>query len=400
LEKCVIHLQIYNKPVIDKKENIISGSYKIYTMKSVRFLLVILFSFGCYTANSQGSFSYKITGEIKGLKNDTLYLSVMSGEAKISETIRIAGHNDKLDFEGVSNQPYVVWAQTSLNRGTNGNFTFFIEKGKIHIDGTREDLTLTKVTGTLGNNDYTYIQSRKNGYYSRMTPMQARLRETGDTSSIAYKEARAQLAILQDSLFMFYNDYVSTHPNSLAAGMVLVLIADKIPVTKLEEHYNNLNENVKQVSILSKMASKIESKKKSVIGSMATDFIVNDINGKPVQLTSYRGNYVLLDFWASWCIPCRQENPYLKAAYEKFKNQNFVVIGVSLDEDDNKWKQAIEKDQLPWVHISDLQKPNKIAVLYGVQPIPDNYLIDPAGKIIERGIRGENLEKTLTQIIK
>ncbi len=108
---------------------------------------------------------------------------------------------------------------------------------------------------------------------------------------------------------------------------------------------------------------------------------------------------MLLDFWASWCVPCRQDNPYVKAAYEKFKTRNLVIISVSVDEDGNKWKQAIEKDQLPWVHISDLKKDNEVAQLYGVQPIPDNFLISPEGKIIERGLHGENLEKTLSGIL-
>lgn len=369
-------------------------------MKSIRLCLSLSLSFLCCTVFSQHSFNYEITGEIKGLNNDTLYLSVMSGDAKISETILIAGNNDKLSFKGVANRPSVVWAQTTAMRSTNGNFTFFIENGKIRIEGTNKDLTQIKVTGTSNNNDYSYTQNRKNSYYIRMVPLRTKLKEIGDTSTQAYKEAYSQLARLNDSLFVFQNEYISSHPNSFAAGMMLVLLSDKIPVQKLDGYYNNLSEEVKQLSILSKMSAKIEGKKRSVIGSLAPDFTMNDINNKSVRLSDYRGTYVLLDFWASWCVPCRKENPYLKTLYEKFKEKNFIIISVSLDEDVKKWKEAIEKDQLPWTHISDLQKPNKVAELYGVQPMPDNFLIDPSGKIIERGLHGENMGKTFSQIIK
>ena len=369
-------------------------------MKSIRVYLDLSLLFISYIGFSQTSFNYEINGELKGLKNDTVYLSVMGGDAKVPERILIAGNNDKFSYKGVVNRPLVVWAQTTAKRGTNGNFTFFIEKGKIKIEGTNEELTHTKVTGTSNNNDYTYTHSRMNNYYDRVASYRTKLKEIGDTSARSYKETFGQIGNLYDSILIFQNDYVANHPNSFAGGMLLWLIADKIPVQKLDAYYNNLGEDVKQLSILSKLPTKIEGKKRSVIGSTAPEFTMNDINGKPVKLADYRGKYVLLDFWASWCVPCREENPYVKTAYQKFKDKNFVVIGVSVDEDGKKWKQAVDKDQLPWLHISDLQKQNKVAELYGVQPIPDNFLIDPSGKIVERALHGDNIEKTLSKFIK
>jgi thiol-disulfide isomerase/thioredoxin len=303
----------------------------------------LLLSFLSYSGFSQVSFHYEISGEIKGLKNDTLYLSTMSGDANNPQRILIAGNNDKLSYKGMADRPSVMWAQTTAKRSTNGNFTFFIEKGKIKIEGTNEELTHTKVTGTPNNNDYAYTHSRMNNYYDRVALLRTRLKEIGDTSLQEYKEVFDQIASLYDSVFLFENDYVAHHPNSFAGGMLLWLIADKIPVPKLDEYYNNLGQDVKRLSILSKMPTKIEGKKRSVIGSPAPDFIMNDINGKPIRLSDYRGKYVLLDFWASWCVPCRQDNPYVKAAYEKFRDKNFVVIGVSVDEDGKRWKEAVEK---------------------------------------------------------
>jgi peroxiredoxin len=133
----------------------------------------------------------------------------------------------------------------------------------------------------------------------------------------------------------------------------------------------------------------------------APEFSQPDINGKPVSLSSFKGKYVLLDFWASWCKPCRLENPNVVKAYQEFKEKNFTVFGVSLDENKEAWQQAIQKDGLTWTHASDLQSwNNAAAALYGVQSIPANFLIDPQGNIIAQDLRGEELMETLRKVLK
>jgi len=136
-------------------------------------------------------------------------------------------------------------------------------------------------------------------------------------------------------------------------------------------------------------------------GSLAPDLTMNDPEGKPVSLSSFRGKYVLVDFWASWCGPCREENPYVVEAYKKYKDQNFTVLGVSLDKEKEAWLQAIQEDKLTWTHMSDLKFWNSPAVsLYGISGIPFNVLLDPDGKIIAKGLRGEQLGNTLAAVLK
>jgi peroxiredoxin len=139
----------------------------------------------------------------------------------------------------------------------------------------------------------------------------------------------------------------------------------------------------------------------SPAGDMAPELTMPDTEGKPFSLSSLRGKYVLVDFWASWCNPCRGENPNVVAAYKKYKDKNFTVLGVSLDKEKEAWLNAIKEDGLTWKHISDLKYWNSAAVsLYGFEGIPYNVLVDPQGKIIAKELRGEDLDKTLSQVLK
>lgn len=149
-------------------------------------------------------------------------------------------------------------------------------------------------------------------------------------------------------------------------------------------------------------ARTLDAGKNTAIGAQAMDFTQLDQNGKPVKLSDFRGKYVLIDFWASWCGPCRDENPNLVEAYNRFKDKNFTVLGVSLDRPDGKeaWLKAIKDDKLAWTQVSDLKFwNNEVAKQYGIQSIPANFLIDPDGKIIAKGLRGDDLQLKLAELL-
>ena len=138
-----------------------------------------------------------------------------------------------------------------------------------------------------------------------------------------------------------------------------------------------------------------------LVGQQAPDFALPDVSGKEVKLSSFRGKYVLVDFWASWCAPCREENPNVVKAYNKYKDKNFTILGVSLDDQKNQWVDAIEMDGLTWTQVSDLKHWNSIVVpLYHFEGIPHNVLIDPEGNIIAESLRGIMLDMQLEKMLK
>ena len=137
------------------------------------------------------------------------------------------------------------------------------------------------------------------------------------------------------------------------------------------------------------------------MGKIIPDFQQEDVNGKMINIKSLRGKYVLIDFWASWCGPCRGENPNVLNAFNKYKNKNFTVLGISLDKSKDAWQEAIKHDGLTWQHVSDLKGwSNAVAQQFGIQSIPQNFLIDPTGKIIGKNLRGEALEEKLASVLK
>lgn len=145
----------------------------------------------------------------------------------------------------------------------------------------------------------------------------------------------------------------------------------------------------------------LQEQKKKLRPAAAPDFTLPDTNGNPVSLSSFRGKWVLLDFWASWCAPCRKENPNIVAAYHQFKDKNFTILGISLDKEKNAWLQAIQDDSLTWNHVSDLQFWNsQAATLYGVRSIPYNVLLDPSGNIVADNLHGQELQRTLGRYLR
>ncbi|GAB2703847.1 TlpA disulfide reductase family protein [Mucilaginibacter koreensis] len=280
----------------------------------------------------------------------------------------------------------------------------YLVSGTTVVNST-DSLSKAKVSGTKVNTDYV-------AYQAFMKPANAKYQDLMAMYSKATKEQRESKEF-DDDFEKKYDAvqleqqnankaYIQSHGDSYVSLQALSAAGGAYPeYTEMQPLYAKLSPAVQNTKAGKAYAERLNKWKAVALGAQAPEFAQADTNGNVIQLASFKGKYVLVDFWASWCGPCRAENPNVVKAYNKYKGNNFTVLGVSLDRPGakDKWLKAIHDDQLTWTHVSDLKYwNNEAAQLYGVQAIPQNYLLDPNGKIIAKNIRGEELNQKLADI--
>ncbi len=205
----------------------------------------------------------------------------------------------------------------------------------------------------------------------------------------------------------YLKQFIQTTPNGTLAVLALGWASRSFPPAEMDSALKNLKGRFPGNTFLADMekASNAQQQPDQTAGSLwvgktVPELTMPDVNGKEVSISSFRGKYVLVDFWASWCGPCRAENPNVVKAYNEFKGKNFTILGVSLDKEKDPWKKAIAQDHLSWTQMSDLKYWNSQAVeTFGFQGIPFNVLVDPSGKVIGESLRGEELDAKLKQVL-
>jgi len=366
----------------------------------ILFWTIITLSFlsACNNESSTQESVYHITGKIAGSTDGQIFIKVRSKNGwETLDSAKVT--NGEFSMTGnVDNAHFGYFTSTTFK----GGVPVFIENTDITLNMNKDSVAQAKVSGTNSQKIYNEAKAKliaydniwQNFYYNTFKSM------TDEEKS----KSENYLNQLYDSAQIvkknYLKEYVVTNNTNYASAQLILDEEDALGTDNMLEAFDALQANVLKSHPGQQLQDRINILKKTAIGQPLIDFIMNDTAGQPIKISeAAQGKYVLIDFWAAWCSPCRRENPNVLANYKKYHDQGFDVIGVSFDQKKDNWLKAIKADGLLWTQVSDLQGWNNAAgKLYGIRSIPQNILLSPEGVIMEKNLRGEALGNKLAEI--
>jgi thiol-disulfide isomerase/thioredoxin len=360
--------------------------------KILLFFFIVTSSFKIVVAQKQ----FVLNGTLKGKNTGLMYLYYSDNENKrVRDSAEIV--DGSFSFKGKINEPSMAYlALKEETRTENNSVSFFMEPSVMSVILPLDKFSDATFTGSKTQNEYGALQTKKQKIQDRWKIVMDTLSAVNKRSNVEFQELKNWVlqpyhAEMEELDFAFF----ASHPQSPVTANMLRYYISSLPLDSLQMYYDKLGKNLQQTNDGKDLASEIQKLRGGSPGSIAKNFTATDINGKELSLSDFKGKYVLLDFWASWCVPCRAGNPHLKELYAKYHDKGIEIIGVS--DDDSRpeaWHKAVEKDGLPWRHVLrglDMEKrmnnePNEkdISEKFGIHSLPTKILIDRSGKIIGR----------------
>lgn len=382
-------------------------------MKRIIIISVLWIALALPTAFGQAPISFTINGSINDVGEPAKVIFLYQGiDGRVSDTVAL--NNGIFSYKGrapkpdqamisvlkESDNPMMMLAMdydgSVLGRDAQ---VVYLDEGIIEITG--KDLKTARVIGSESHNDYLVLRKALKPIHENMKKIRDKIAGLGPNDDEKRESVMEELMALFKETEPVETAFIKANLNSFVAWNMMV---NRSVIDRPEEFKDILDmfpEKLRNSEEGMKLQERIGIAFRTAIGRQAPDFTQNNAEGKPISLRSLRGKYVLVDFWASWCGPCRAENPNVVKVYNTYKDKNFEILGVSLDEDRKAWLGAIEKDKLTWLHVSDLKGwQNEVAILYNVEAVPQNWLVDPNGIIIAKNMKGEELREKLLELIK
>lgn len=305
----------------------------------------------------------------------------------------------KFSFSGELDLPEVWYIKFDDKKAY---VSLFVENSKISISGATLNRDSVTISGSSTHDALTKFNDGQEGFYKEIDKMEIdymAARETEDTATM--NQINIDYDAVSKRINEYIVEYVGGNTSSVIAPYLTVsnLMRD-FTASQIDSTLNTFSKDIKGSKYVVSMQESSAKMRTTEIGAVAPLFTQNDPEGNPISLESFRGNYLLIDFWASWCGPCRKENPNVVAAYDKYHDMGFDILGVSLDDNGEKWIAAIDKDGLTWSQVGDLKGwANEVGQLYGVNSIPHSILLDKEGFIIAKNLRGEELHEKLEEVL-
>ncbi len=368
-------------------------------MKYLWIPVSLLFFIGCSSGKEKVAGGFNIHGTLAGVEDGTMIYMEKVQDNELVKVDSTTLKDGKFEFTGKVDYPEMVYLRIGNSRNM---INLYVENNDIDIESDVSNLAGTNVKGSKTHADLVAFQQAMKPFDEKSQDIVARYREAAarnDQEKV--NELMKEYEKLSDEQNEAIEAFIKKHNDSYLTPFIIrrYLVFD-LDGNELSALLEPIAEDVRVTDDYKKLAERAETLKRVAIGEPAVDFTLNDPDGNPIALSSFRGKYLLVDFWASWCKPCRMENPNVVKTYNDYKDKGFEILGVSFDEDKTKWVDAIEADHLTWSQVSDLKGwKSKAAGLYAVNSIPHTVLIDPDGIIIAKNLRGDSLRERLVELI-
>ena len=370
-------------------------------MKKITFLLIT--SLVIVSCSSEER--YVVKGKIDGSDGITFYLKTIDDRNFINIDSAVSKRGSFMIKGGIVEYPQIVMLAAG---NTNKVISFYLENSKITVKGSLDSLFKAKITGSKTHDEYKlYIESNEHLsdiYRSSFADFMEVMKSVETDSTVITREMmREKIDSIENEIIKNQKEFIANNPASFVTPSFLEGLSSNMSADELEKYINNLDSVILNLPSIDALKNKIATMRSVEIGEKAPNFTLNNVEGDTVSLYSKVGvKALLIDFWASWCNPCRQENPNIVKAYKDFNKKGFDIMGVSLDKNKEDWLKAIEDDSLTWINVIDSidTQNNSVAGLYAIYSIPANFLLDTNGIIVARNLRGDDLYNKIKEMLE